>query len=139
MAAESLFDESIAEDNEEKLQKSLQLIMREWVYFFFFEKEGVNTPASTSKVAHVIVTGKDNPINVPLIQNSDGTCGVIYFTGEFAVKSAEFNCRVAKMKGRKALELFYGMPVIDAVCLQSEKNYLRISKPQIGRLLGNYT
>lgn len=138
MTPEALFDESVDTDNEVKLEKSIELTMGAWVYFFIFEKEGVNTPVSTDKVDYIITTSKENPINIPLIKDSSGVNGVIYFTSEIAVKFAEFNCRVAKMKGKKALQLFLDLSAIDAVYLQSDYNNVRIPKNEIRRLLATY-
>ena len=138
MTPETLFDESVETDDDDKLEKSIELVMEEWVYFFIFEKEGMNTPVSTDKVDYIITTSKENPINIPLIKDDNGVNGVIYFTSEFAVKSAEFNCKVAKMKGSKALQLFLDQSAIDAVYLQSSNNNVHIPKNEIRRLLATY-
>ncbi len=138
MALEKLFNESIDTGDDEKLEKAIGLIMSEWVYFFVFEREGVDTPVSTDKVDYIITTSKENPINIPLIQDENSTCGVIYFTSEHAKKCAEFNCKIGKMKGAKAFELFLDLPVVDEVCLQSSVSYVLLPNSEIRRLLEKY-
>jgi len=104
-----------------------------------WEKDGRNTPASSGNVVSVITTGKDNPVSIPLISNKQGTLGVLYFTKQLAVSSAEFNCIVAKMKGRKALAMFKGMAGVDAVAIQSTNQYnVRIPLSEIERVLDSY-
>ncbi|WP_257274941.1 hypothetical protein, partial [Endozoicomonas sp. SESOKO4] len=94
MDLENLFEEAVDENDSEKLEKFLQLLMKEWVYFFLLETGGRDTPVSTDKVEHIITTGKDNPINVPTINNEDGSHGVIYTNMELALNCAEFRCKV---------------------------------------------
>ena len=138
MNAETLFDISIEEDNDEKLDESIQLAMDEWVYFFFNEKEGKNTPAGSGNVEQIIFTGKDNPIHIPLIKNEYGVNGVIYFTMEQAKRSVEFDCKIAKMRGHKALTLYYELEPIDAIYLQSSNNYVRIPRAKMKNILSNH-
>lgn len=133
--AEALFDESIASDDNEKLEKSVQLTLDEWVYFFMFERDGRNTPVSTKGIEYIVPTGKEYPINIPLVKDSNGVNGVIYFTLEFAIKSAEFNCKIGKMKGNNALKMFLRLSDLDAVYLQSSNYHVRISKPEMRRFL----
>jgi len=109
------------------------------LYFFMWEKPGTDTPVSSENVVSIITTGKDNPISIPLIKDSQGVTGVLYFTQEMAVKCAEFNCKIAKMKGRKALAMFKDLAGVDAVAIQSTNEYnVRIPIPEIERVLETY-
>ena len=139
MNAESLFEEAIKKDDFVKLEKSIKLVLDEWLYFFMWEKEGKDTPVSTENVVSVISVGKDNPISIPLIKDDQGGLGVLYFTQELAVKSAEFNCKVGKMKGRNALAMFKGMAGVDSVAIQSTNEYhVRMPLQEIERVLKTY-
>ena len=59
MNTESLFEEAIKKDDFVKLEKSIKLVLDEWLYFFMWEKEGKDTPVSTENVVSVISVGKD--------------------------------------------------------------------------------
>ena len=135
MKLEKLFEDAVDENDSNKLEEFLQILMGEWVYFFLFETGGKDTPVSTENITHIISTGKDNPINIPFINDENGNSGVIYTNSELAVKSAEFNCKVGKMKGIKTFELFLNVPVIDAVYVQSNSCNVHIPKTEIKRLL----
>jgi hypothetical protein len=139
MNVESLFEEAIMKDDRDQLERSIELVMNEWLYFFMWEKPGKNTPASSENVVSIITTGKDNPISIPLIKDAEGGLGVLYFTQELAAKSAEFNCKVGKMKGRRALAMFKDLAGVDAVAIQSTNEYnVRIPIPEIERVLEAY-
>jgi len=139
MNVESIFEEAIEKDDRDRLEKSIELVLNEWLYFFMWEKPGKNTPVSSKNIVSIITTGKDNPISIPLIKDSQGGLGVLYFTQELAVKSAEFNCKVGKMKGREALAMFKGLAGVDAVAIQSTNEYnVRMPIPEIERVLKAY-
>ena len=104
-----------------------------------WEKPRINTTVSSENVVSIITTGKDNPISILLIKDSQGGLGVLYFTQELAVESAEFNCKVGKMKGRNALAMFKDLAGFDAVAIQSTNEYnVRIPIPEIERVLEAY-
>lgn len=130
-----LFEEAVSENDSRKLEEFLELLMNEWVYFFLFEADGKNTPASSGNVERIISTGKDNPINIPAINDENGNNGVLYTNRELAVNSAEFTCKVGKMKGVKAFEMFLGVSSIDAVYVQSNNCNVHIPKNEIERLV----
>ncbi|MCJ8314901.1 MAG: hypothetical protein HRU38_22360 [Saccharospirillaceae bacterium] len=135
MKLEKLFEDAVNENDTNKLEEFLQLLMGEWVYFFLFETDGKDTPVSSENITYIISTGKDNPINIPLMNDENGCSGVIYTNSELAVNSAEFNCKVGKMKGVKAFELFLNLSIIDAVYVQSNSCNVHIPKTEIKRLL----
>ena len=139
MNVESLFEEAIIQYDRDNLEKSIELVLDEWLYFFMWEKEGKNTPVSSGNVVSIITSGKENPVSIPLIKDKQGAFGVLYFTKQLAVESAEFNCKVGQMKGRKALAMFKGMAGVDAVAIQSTNQYnVRIPISEIERVLETY-
>lgn len=135
MDLEKLFEEAIDEDDSEKLERFLKLLMGRWVYFFLLETDGKDTPISSGNVEYIITTGKDNPINIPTINDENGNHGVIYTNGDLAVNSAEFHCKVGKMRGIKAFEMFRDISSIDAVYVQSTTCNVRIPQNEIRRLI----
>ena len=112
--------------------------MGRWVFFLILEKEGQDTPISSGNVEHIIFTGKNNPINIPTINDRNGNNGVIYTNSDLAVKSAEFKCRIGKMKGLKAFEMFRDIASINAVYVQSGTCNVHITKREIERLVSSY-
>tara|TARA_R110001599_G_scaffold300915_1_gene506299 strand:+ start:88 stop:507 length:420 start_codon:yes stop_codon:yes gene_type:complete len=132
---EKLFEDAVNENDSGKLEEFLELLLDDWVYFFLFETEGKDAPISSDEITHIISTGKDNPINIPTINDENGNNGVIYTNSELTVNSAEFKCKVGKMKGVKAFEMFLGISSIDAVYVQSNNCNVHISKNEIQRLV----
>jgi len=135
---EKLFDESVEEKDTEKLESFLGILMDSWVYFFLLEIGGKDTPVSSGELTHIILTGKDNSINIPTINNEQGNSGIIYTNKELAVTSAEFNCKVGKMKGLEAFQMFLGISSIDAIYVQSNTCNVHIPKKEINRIVERY-
>lgn len=136
MNTETLFEEAIKLSDHKQLGRSIRLLLDEWVYFFILDKPGSNTSVSNDSVTYIITTGKDNPIIIPCIDDGEDTLGVLYFTEELAIKMAEFDCKVGKMKCRKALEMMMSTSDITAVVLQSTNQYnVRMYNEDIDRFL----
>lgn len=136
MTTEALFEQAIELSDHKQLGRSIRLLLDEWVYFFILDTPDSNTPVSTDNVTYIITTGKDNPINIPCIGDGKDWLGVLYFTKELAIKMAEFDCKVAKMKCRKALEMMRNNSDITAVVLQSTNQYnVRMYNEDIDRFL----
>ena len=91
MNTEGLFEEAIEQHDGEKLESSIELVLDEWMYFFMWEKDGTDTPVSTENVVSIITTGKDNPVSIPLIEDSHGKLGVLYFTQKLCLLSFNFS------------------------------------------------
>lgn len=72
------------------------------------------------------------------MKNEKGNNGIIYTNSEVAVKLAELKCKVGKMKGVKAFEMFLGISSIDAVYVQSNACNVHIPKNEIKRLVASY-
>jgi len=78
MNVESIFEDAIERDDRDQLEKSIELVLDEWLYFFMWERGEKNTPVSSGNVVSIITTGKDNPIFIPLIKDEEGGLGVLY-------------------------------------------------------------
>ncbi len=135
MKLEKIFEDAVNENDSGKLEYFLGLLMNDWVYFFLFETAEKNTPISSGNIVHIISTGKNNPINIPTINDANGNNCVIYTNSELAVKLAETKCKVGKMKGVKAFEMFLSMSKIDAIYIQSNNCNIHIPKNEIQRLV----
>ena len=136
MDIEELMVEIIDGDKSNKIELLFKTILDHWVYFFFNETEGSDTKPGKGNIDVVLFTSEDNPILIPLIENDQGTNGVVYTNSELAVKSAEFNCKVGKMKGKNAFKMFYEMKNIDSVFIQSNHGYIHPSRQELAKLAG---
>ncbi len=138
MDIEKAFNESVEQNDLEKIESLLEVLMDRWVYFFLFEAGEKDTPASSGTIVHTISTSKNNPINIPTINNEKGNSGVIYTNSNLAVRLAEFDCKVGKMKCVKAFEMFLGVSNIDGVFIQCETCNLHIPKSEVKRLVSGH-
>lgn len=131
MDIEKLFEEAVEEDNHEKLEEFIWHLMDHWVYFFMIESEGNEYPVSSGNIVRTISVSKKNLARVPTIKTEDGIHGVLYTNRDLAINSAEFRCKVGKMKGVKAFQMFYGMPGIDAIYVQCNTCNVRLPREKI--------
>ena len=132
-----LFEDAVKEDDPEKLDQFLLLLMDKWVFFFLQESYGVNTPISSGDVVPVLTTSKQYPINLLTINNELGNNGVIYTSCDLAVSLSEVDCKVGKMKGLKAFKMFINTSDIDAVYVQADTCHVHIPKNEIRRLVAS--
>lgn len=131
-----MLEEIIIDYDPAKVDKLFESLQDHWLYFFFNEPEGKNTRPGEGNVVVILQTDKENPIIVPLIKNEDGCNGVLYTNSELAIKSAEFNCKIGKMKGKKAFNMFYGMKGVDSVFIQGNYGNILPRRSDLGRLSG---
>ena len=124
----------ISDNNAEYLDEFLDVIVEKWLYFLFMEPEGENTPASSGNVISILTTNKENPINIPLVKNEDGTFGVLYTNEKLAIAGAEFSCKTGHMKGRKAFKLFYETKGIDSVYIVGTHGSILLHPSELKRL-----
>ena len=82
-------------------------------------------------------TSKDNPILIPMIENTHGCNGVVYTNPALAIKSAEFNCKIGKLRGRDAFKMFYGLNDLDRVDMHGDCGYLHPSRDDLANLASN--
>ena len=133
---EELMVEIIDGDKNNKTELLFKTILDRWVYFFFNETNDSDTKPGTGNIDVVLFTSEENPILVPLIENEQGINGVVYTNSELAVKSAEFNCKVGKMKGKNAFKMFYEMKNLNSVFIQSNYGFIHPSRKELAKLAG---
>ena len=133
---EELMVEIIDGDKNNKTELLFKTILERWVYFFFNETNDSDTKPGKGNVDVVLFTNEENPILVPLIENDQGTNGVVYTNSKLAVKSAEFNCKVGKMKGKNAFKMFYEMKNLNSVFIQSNHGYIHPTRQELAKLAG---
>ena len=137
MDIEKLLQEVIESDGNNKIDIFKEAIVDHWVYFFFNEVNGADTKPGKGNVEVVIFTSKENPIMVPLVENETGCSGVLYTNSDLAVSSAEFDCKVAKMRGRRAFKLFYELKNVDGIYILGNYGHLRPSREEFAALAGH--
>ena len=75
---EILFEEVIESGDNKGADQLFEALLDHWVYFYFHETNEKDTKPGKGNVDVVIFTGKDNPINVPMVENELGRNGVVY-------------------------------------------------------------
>lgn len=135
MDIESILKEVIESDENEVEDEFFSVFLKNWVYFYFFETDGRDTKPGNENVDVVIFTGKDNPINVPTINNELGNNGVIYTNRELAIRLAEFDCKVGKMRGRKALSMFRSILSISGIYIQGNNGNIHLNSAKMSQVL----
>jgi len=131
---ESLLKDVVDTQSEEKLNLLIDSLLIDWLYFYFIEKNGCDTKPSKDNIVAILTVSKEKPINIPTILNSDGNFGVLYTNREKALKSAEFECKIGKMKGVKAFEMFNDIEDINFICIQGDYGNIKITKEEFMRL-----
>jgi len=115
---EKLLKEIVESYDQRKVDILFESLLDQWLYFFFNEQNYKDTRPGKGNIEVVLLINKENPIDVPLIENENGKNGVLYTNLELAKKSAEFKCKIGKMKGKNALDLFYIIKGSDGVYIQ---------------------
>ncbi len=131
---ENLLKEVINDQSEDKLNLLIDSLLIDWLYFYFIEKNGNDTKPSKGNIVSILTVSKEKPIDIPSIRNSDGNFGVLYTNREKVLKSAEFECKIGKMKGVNAFKMFNEIKDINFICIQGNYGNIKISKKEIMRL-----
>jgi len=134
---EKLLEDAVESKVDEKLETFLNELSNRWVYFYFLQPNGIDTKPGNGNIEVILATSKDNPINIPSIKNKEGNNGVLYTNLEIAKESTEFNCKIGKMKGTKAFEMFYGINHLDSIYIQGNFGYILLNKTILARLASN--
>jgi hypothetical protein len=134
MDIDKLLGEVLDGNDTGKINTFFEAILDHWVYFFFNETSDSDTKPGKGNVEVVLFTSKDNPILVPMIQNDQGCNAVIYTNSDLAIRSAEFSCKIGKMRGRDAFKMFYGLKKLDRVYIQGDCGYLHPSREDLANL-----
>jgi len=138
MSIENLLAEIIDEYDHKKVDTLFKKLSRSWVFFFFFEQKGKNTSLGTGNATNVLQIDKENPINIPIIENKEGCFGVIYTNSDLALRSAEFQCKIGKLKGIDAFEFFLDIEKLDSVFIQGEAGNILPRRKDLEKYVANY-
>ena len=130
MDVEKLLEEFIDSDDEDLLDSLLEAILDNWVYFHFNEPNGKDTKSSIGNMVVMLLVNKDNPILLPLVENELGRNGVIFTNSDVAIRLAQFDCKIGKMKGRKVLKMLFDLGNIDSVYIQGDYGNVRPSNAE---------
>jgi len=132
---EKLFEEIIESDDSTNEKHLFVALLEHWLYFYFHETNGKNTKAGNGNVEVVIFTGKDNKINVPMVENELGRNAVVYTNSDLALRMAQFDCKVAKMRGINAFEMFYATKEFGGLYIQADYGHIHLNKEKVAELI----
>jgi hypothetical protein len=133
---EVLFEDIIESGNDEKASHLFEALLDHWVYFYFHETNNKDTKPGKGNVDVVIFTGKHNPINVPMVENELGRNGVVYTNSDLALRSAKFDCKVGKMRGVNAFEMFYATKDFGGLYIQADHGHIHLNKAKVAEIIG---
>jgi hypothetical protein len=133
---EKLLQKIIDGEDSKKLDEFIDAILDHWVYFYFHETSGSDTKPGAGNVDVVLFTSKNNPISVPMVEDELGRNAVVYTNSDLALRSAKFNCKIAKMRGKNAFEMFYGLKGVNSIYIQGNFGYLLPKREELALLLG---
>lgn len=136
MDIEILFEEIIELGNDERSIQLFEALLDHWVYFYFHETGGKDTKPGKGNVDVVIFTGKGNPINLPMVENDLGRNGVVYTNSDLALRLAEFDCKVGKMRGINAFEMLYATKEFGGLYIQANYGYIHLNKAKVAEIIG---
>ena len=133
---EKLFVDTIESEGNKNEIQLFEALLDHWVYFYFHETGGRDTKPGKGNIDVVIFTGKDNPINVPMVENELGRNGVVYTNSDLALRMAQFDCKVAKMRGISAFELFYATKDFGGLYIQADYGHIHLNKAKVAEVMG---
>lgn len=136
MDIEELFEEIIGSDDSNNESQLFDALLDHWVYFYFHETNGKDTKPGKGNVDVVIFTGKDNPINIPMVENELGRNGVVYTNSKLALRMAQFDCKVGKMRGINAFRMFYAVKEFGGLYIQADYGHLHLNKAKVAEVMG---
>jgi len=132
---EKLFEQVIESNDDQCANLLFEALLDHWVYFYFHETNGRDTKPGKDNVDVVLFTSKDNPINIPMVENELGRNGVIYTNSDLAIRSAEFECKIGKKKGKSALEMLYGTKEFGGLYILSSYGHIHLSKAKVAEVI----
>jgi len=104
-------------------------LLKGFLYFFLIND------GSFKQVTEIVWTGKERPVNVPLINEEGETYGVLYTNKRNAMNSKEDRFVIASMKGPKALELMRGIKNLTQVIIQGNGMFVYLDRSSIDEIL----
>ena len=135
MDIEKLFEEVIESNDDDLADCLFDALVDHWVHFYFHETNGKDTKPGIGNVDVVIFIGKDNPINIPMVENDLGINGVVYTNSDLAGRMAKFDCKVAKSRGMNAFEILSDTENFGGIYLQSEYGHIHINKEKVNEII----
>lgn len=133
MEIEKLLKEIVESYDQRKVDTLFESLLDHWLYFFFNEQNSKNTPPGEENIEVVLLINKENQIDVPLIKNDNSNNGVLYTNPELAKKSAKFKCKIGKIKGRNAFDMFCKIKGMDGVYIQGKYGNILLTKMDLER------
>ena len=136
MDIEKLFEEAIESNDDYIADHLFDALLDSWVYFYFHETNGKDTKPGKGNVDVVIFTDKDNPINVPMVENESGRNGVVYTNSDLALRMAEFDCKIGKMKGISAFQMLRATSDFGGLYIQADYGHIHLNKAKVAEIIG---
>ena len=136
MGIEKLIEDVIESDKNETL--FFEVLLDHWVYFYFHETNGKDTKPGKENVDVVIITDKDNPVNLPMVENELGRNGVIYTNSDLAVRLAEFDCKIGKMRGLNAIKMLYATRSFGGLYIQADYGHIYLNKTKVAEVISDF-
>jgi len=134
---EKLIEDVIESDKNETL--FFEVLLEYWVYFYFHETNGKDTKPGKENVDVVIFTGKDNTVNLPMVENELGRNGVIYTNSDLAVRLAKFGCKVGKMRGLNAIKMLSATKGFGGLYIQADYGHIHLNKTKVAEVMSEIT
>ena len=135
MDIEKLFEEVIESNDDNIANHLFDALLDSWVYFYFHETNGKDTKPGKGNVDVVIFTDKDNPINVPLVENESGRNGVVYTNSDLALRMAEFDCKIGKMRGINAFQMLLATRDFGGLYIQADYGHIHLNKAKVAEVI----
>jgi hypothetical protein len=132
---EKLFEEVIESNDDNIANHLFDALLDSWVYFYFHETNGKDTKPGKGNVDVVIFTDKDNPINVPLVENESGRNGVVYTNSDLALRMAEFDCKIGKMRGINAFQMLLATRDFGGLYIQADYGHIHLNKAKVAEVI----
>ena len=135
MDIEKLFEEVIESNDDNIANHLFDALLDSWVYFYFHETNGKDTKPGKGNVDVVIFTDKDNPINVPMVENESGRNGVVYTNSDLALRMAEFDCKIGKMRGINAFQMLLATRGFGGLYIQADYGHIHLNKAKVAEVI----
>ena len=136
MDIEKLIGNIVDSDSNQVEDYFFEVLSEHWVYFYFNEASGNDTKPGNGNVDVVVFPGKDNPINLPMVENELGQNGVIYTSLDLALRLSKIECKIGKMKGKNALKMLYELEGFGGLYIQADSGFIYLNKAQLAKVVG---
>jgi len=138
MNSEILLKEIIDKYDYKKINQFFDIISKQWLYFFFNEINGKVKYQDEEDIVQLFKIDKNNPIVVPMIIDEKGRNGVLYLNRDLAIKSVEYECKIGKMRGKDAFDLFFEIEDMDSFYIQGDYGSILPSEKDVEKFVEIY-